>query len=184
MIAANDKKLRCAELDRNRAACRHAGISACQGDGFSPSCAARSKASADRPALRITPTDQSFRLRLQVRFVLTRRHSCVDGDDLLLRWRCTHLIDWRIDDHRASRQLVAINLAPFPHAPGRVVVNPDVLGITRQLHICKYTIPTWVLLEMGIFCENLWQKMEAFHHTFYPYQSNNFQIFSVINTEM
>ncbi len=41
---------------------------------------------ADRPALRVAPGDQPLRLRVEILFVLTRRHPCVHSDDGLFGW--------------------------------------------------------------------------------------------------
>jgi hypothetical protein len=57
---------------------------------------------ADRPAARITPRDEPLGLRVELLFVLSRRHTGVDRNELRQRRALRCLIDRLLDDHGAS----------------------------------------------------------------------------------
>src|SRR6266699_5247718 len=69
---------------------------------------------------------------------------------------------WRINDHRASRQLLAWNLAAFPHAPGAVITDPDLLRIARQLQTSKSTISVCLMQEMIMLWNTCLYKMSTY----------------------
>jgi hypothetical protein len=89
---------------------------------------------ANRPALRMTPRDEPLGLRVEILVVLSRRHTGVDRDEL--RSQCAHLclVGRLLDDHGASGQLIARNLASFIQPVGRIVMDSQFFGVTRQLH--------------------------------------------------
>ena len=79
------------------------------------------------PPLGIAPTDQPLGLPLQVVLVLATRDTGVHSHCAYRRRaKC-----WRIDDDGASVELVARNLASFPHSPGAVLTDPDPLRVAR-----------------------------------------------------
>src|SRR5262249_44381509 len=101
---------------------------------------------ADRPALRVAPGDQPLRLRVEILFVLTRRHPCVYSDDVLFGWLSWYVFDSLLNNDRASRQLIPSDVASSKQSVGCVVMDSEFFGIARQLH-------TFSIVYAVVFCK-------------------------------